>query len=92
MQFIDLKAQYANLKDKIDSNIKNAIDNANFISGPEVKELEEKLAEYVGRKYCVTCANGTDALTIAMRVLDVKSGDAVFVPTSRTPLFSLSFL
>lgn len=81
MQFIDLKAQYAKLKNKIDANIQNVINNADFISGPEVKELEEKLAEYVGRKYCVTCANGTDALTIAMRVLDVKPGDAVFVPT-----------
>ncbi len=81
MEFIDLKAQYAKLKDKIDNNIKNVISNANFINGPEVKELEEKLASYVGRKYCVTCGNGTDALTIAMRVLDVKPGDAVFVPT-----------
>lgn len=81
MQFIDLKAQYAKLKDKIDANIQNVISNADFISGPEVKEIEEKLAEYVGRKYCVTCANGTDALTLAMRVFDVKPGDAVFVPT-----------
>lgn len=81
MQFIDLKAQYAKLKDKIDANIQNVISNADFISGPEVKELEEKLAEYVGRKYCVTCGNGTDALTLTMRVLDVKPGDAVFVPT-----------
>lgn len=81
MEFIDLKAQYAKLKDKIDNNIKNVISNAHFISGPEVNELEEKLAKYVGRKYCVTCGNGTDALTIAMRVLDAKKGDAVFVPT-----------
>ena len=81
MEYIDLKAQYKELKDKIDSNIQKVINNAEFISGPEVKELEEKLAEYVGRKYCVTCANGTDALTIAMRVLDVKPNDAVFVPS-----------
>ena len=81
MEFIDLKAQYARLKDKIDRNIENVITNAHFISGPEVKELEEKLASYVGRKYCVSCANGTDALTLAMRVLNVKAGDAVFVPT-----------
>lgn len=80
MQFIDLKAQYAKLKDKIDTNIQNVINNADFISGPEVKELEEKLANYVGRKYCATCANGTDALTIAMKVLEIKPGDAVFVP------------
>ena len=81
MEFIDLKTQYARLKDKIDKNIENVISNAHFISGPEVKELEEKLASYVGRKYCVSCANGTDALTLAMRVLNVKAGDAVFVPT-----------
>lgn len=81
MEFIDLKAQYAKLKDKIDKNIENVISNTHFISGPEVKELEEKLASYVGRKYCVSCANGTDALTLAMRVLNVKAGDAVFVPT-----------
>lgn len=81
MEFIDLKTQYARLKDKIDKNIENVISNAHFISGPEVKELEEKLASYVGRKYCVSCANGTDALTLAMRVLNVKPGDAVFVPT-----------
>lgn len=81
MEFIDLKSQYAKLKDKIDKNIENVISNTHFISGPEVKELEEKLASYVGRKYCVSCANGTDALTLAMRVLNVKAGDAVFVPT-----------
>ena len=81
MEFIDLKAQYKKLKDKIDNNIQNVISNADFINGPEVKELEEKLAEYVGRKYCVTCANGTDALTIAMRVLKVEPNDAVFVPS-----------
>ena len=81
MEFIDLKEQYKRLKDKIDSNINNVLNNANFINGPEVKELEEKLAEYVGRKYCATCGNGTDALTIAMKVLDVKENDAVFVPS-----------
>lgn len=81
MEFIDLKEQYKRLKDKIDSNINNVLNNANFINGPEVKELEEKLAEYVGRKYCATCGNGTDALTIAMKVLEVKENDAVFVPS-----------
>lgn len=81
MEYIDLKAQYKKLKDKIDNNIQKVISNTDFISGPEVKELEEKLAEYVGRKYCVTCANGTDALTIAMRVLNVEPNDAIFVPS-----------
>ena len=81
MEFIDLKAQYIHLKDKIDKNIEKVLDDAHYIMGEEVKELEEKLAKYVGRKYCATCANGTDALTIAMKVLDIKKGDAVFVPT-----------
>lgn len=81
MEFIDLKAQYAKLKDQIDENIKNVLNNANYIMGEEVKTLEEKLAKYVGRKYCATCANGTDALTIAMKMFDLKAGDAVFVPT-----------
>lgn len=81
MEFIDLKAQYSKLKDKIDSNIEQVLNNANYIMGNEVKELEENLAKYVGRKYCATCANGTDALTIALKVLDIKEGDAVFVPT-----------
>ena len=81
MEFIDLKEQYSRLKQKIDSNIQNVLNNADFISGPEVKELEKQLAEYVGRKYCATCANGTDALTIAMKVFEVKENDAVFVPS-----------
>lgn len=81
MEFIDLKSQYAKLKDKIDSNIQKVLTDSHYIMGEEVKVLEEKLAKYVGRKYCATCANGTDALTIAMKVLDIKKGDAVFVPT-----------
>ena len=81
MEFIDLKEQYRILKEKIDTNVHNVLNNANFINGPEVKELEEKLAEYVGREYCVSCANGTDALTIAMKILEVKEGDAIFVPS-----------
>lgn len=81
MEFIDLKAQYAKLKDKIDNNIQKVLTDSHYIMGEEVKLLEEKLAKYVGRKYCATCANGTDALTIAMKVFDIKVGDAVFVPT-----------
>ena len=80
MDFIDLKAQYKELKDKIDKNIHNVLDNSSYIMGKEVKELEEKLAEFVGVKYCATCANGTDALQIALMCLGVKEGDAVFVP------------
>lgn len=81
MEFIDLAAQYKHLKDKIDSRIQAVLDHGKYIMGPEVKELEENLAEYVGVKHAITCANGTDALTLAMMVLDIKAGDAVFCPT-----------
>jgi dTDP-4-amino-4,6-dideoxygalactose transaminase len=81
MQFIDLQAQYRHLKTRIDKRIQTVLDHGNYIMGPEVQELEEKLAEYVGVKHAITCANGTDALTLAMMVLDVKAGDAVFCPT-----------
>lgn len=81
MQFIDLAAQYQHLKTKIDARIHKVLDHGHYIMGPEVFELEEKLAEYVGVKYAITCANGTDALTLAMMVLDIKEGDAIFCPT-----------
>jgi len=81
MEFIDLKMQYQKLKDKIDGNIEKVLNDSHYIMGSEVKILEEKLAKFVGRKYCATCANGTDALTIALKVFDIKEGDAVFVPT-----------
>ncbi|UIP27229.1 DegT/DnrJ/EryC1/StrS aminotransferase family protein [Photobacterium sp. TLY01] len=81
MQFIDLKAQYQHLKNRIDQRIFNVLEHGQFIMGPEVKELEEQLAEYVGVKHVITCANGTDALTLAMMVLNIQKGDAVFCPT-----------
>ena len=80
MQFIDLKAQYQALKSEIDTNIQSVLDAAQFIGGPYVKELEEKLAAFTGRKHCVTCANGTDALQLAFMALDVGERDAVFCP------------
>lgn len=81
MEFIDLKSQYQVLKKDIDNNISEIIQEANYISGKQVKELETELAEYVGTKYCITCGNGTDALSIALMILDIKKDDAVFVPT-----------
>lgn len=80
MQFIDLKAQYQALKDEINANIQTVLDSAAFIGGPQVKELEGKLAEYCGRKHCISCANGTDALQVAYMVAGVGAGDAVFCP------------
>lgn len=80
MEFIDLKAQYAALKEEINANVLAVMESARFIGGPEVKELEEKLAAFVGRKHCVTCANGTDALQIAYMLYGIGQGDAVFCP------------
>lgn len=80
MQFRDLPKQYEVLKPQIDAEMMGVAASAHFISGPEVKELEKALAEYVGVKHCITCANGTDAISIAMRAWGVGAGDAVFVP------------
>ncbi len=80
MEFRDLKAQYDKYKDEIDSAIQEVINNTNFIGGKEVNMLEQRLAEYVGVKHCITCANGTEAMTLLMMAWDIKEGDAVFVP------------
>ena len=65
MEFIDLAAQQQRIKSEIDANIQKVLTHGKYILGPEVTELEEKLAAYTGAKYCITCANGTDALQIA---------------------------
>lgn len=80
MKFRDLKAQYQALKPQIDTAIQSVLDSSDFVLGSPVMELEEKLADYVGRKYCITCANGTDALQLALMSLDIGSTDVVFVP------------
>lgn len=80
MQFRDLPKQYEVLKSQIDSAMVKVAASAHYISGPEVKELEKALTEYVGVKHCVTCANGTDAISIALRAWGIGRGDAVFVP------------
>ena len=81
MQFIDLHAQYLQLKEDIDANIKKVLNHGKYIMGPEVLELEQQLAEYVGVKHCITCGNGTDALQMVLMAWDIKEGDAVFVPS-----------
>ncbi len=81
MEFRDLKKQYQVLKPQMDAAMLEVAENCNFISGKQVTELEQQLAEYVGVKHCVTCGNGTDALTLVMMAWDIKAGDAVFVPT-----------
>lgn len=81
MEFIDLKAQYNHLKERIDNRISAVLNHGHYIMGPEVQQLEEKLADYVGVKHAITCANGTDALQLVMMAFDIDEGDAVFVPT-----------
>ena len=81
MEFIDLNKQYQYLKSRIDARINKVLEHGKYIMGPEVQELEEKLASYVGVKYAITCGNGTDALQLALMALDIKQGDAVFCPT-----------
>jgi UDP-2-acetamido-2-deoxy-ribo-hexuluronate aminotransferase len=80
MEFIDLKSQYALLKAEIDSGIQRVLNHGQFILGPEVHELEEKLASYVGARYCITVANGTDALQIAQMAFNIGPGDEVITP------------
>ena len=80
MEFRDLKKQYQVLREDMDQAILCAVASGAYIMGPQVKELEKQLAEYVGVKHCLTCANGTDALTLALKAWGIGSGDAVFVP------------
>lgn len=80
MQFIDLAAQQARIKDKIDAGIQAVLSHGQYILGPEVSELEEKLAAFIGAKYCISCANGTDALQIAQMAFGIGPGDEVITP------------
>ena len=80
MEFIDLKTQYQRLKPQIDAAIQRVLDHGQYILGPEVAELEEKLAAYTGAQHCITVANGTDALQIALMALGVGPGDEVITP------------
>jgi UDP-2-acetamido-2-deoxy-ribo-hexuluronate aminotransferase len=77
IEFVDLKAQYAALRESINARIQKVLDHGQFILGPEVAELEGRLAAYTGAKHCVTCASGTEALLIALMALDIKPGDEV---------------
>ena len=80
MQFRDLVKQYHVLKSEIDKSMTETAASGGYIMGKAVKELETSLADYVGVKHCISCANGTDALTLALKVWGIKKGDAVFVP------------
>jgi UDP-2-acetamido-2-deoxy-ribo-hexuluronate aminotransferase len=90
MQFIDLQAQYRRLKGRIDARIQQVLDHGRYILGPEVGELEERLAEYVGVKHCIGVSSGTDALLASLMALDIGPGDEVittpftFIATGET--------
>ena len=80
MEFRDLKTQYEIHKKEIDASISAVLQNTNFISGNQVAELERQLAAYTNVKYCISCANGTDALQLALMTWKIGPGDAVFIP------------
>ncbi|MCB1508613.1 MAG: aminotransferase class I/II-fold pyridoxal phosphate-dependent enzyme, partial [Hyphomicrobiaceae bacterium] len=78
--FVDLAAQQARLKSEIEAGIAGVLAHGQFILGPEVAALEEKLAAYAGVRHCISCANGTDALQIALMALGIGPGDEVITP------------
>ena len=78
MQFIDVKKQQDSIREKLDQRLSDVLSHGRYIMGPEVYELEEKLAEYVGVQHCISCSSGTDALLISLMAKGVGSGDAVF--------------
>ncbi len=79
--FIDLAAQQARLRSNLDAAVSRVLDEGQYIMGPDVARLEKQLAEFCGAKHALSCANGTDALQLALLALGVKAGDAVFVPS-----------
>ncbi len=81
VQFIDLAAQQSRIRDKIDLAIARVLDHGQYIMGPEVKQFEQDLKDFTGARHALTCANGTDALTLVMMAWGVGPGDAVFVPS-----------
>ena len=84
MQFRNLRKQYEAIKSQIDEAMVSVATSAHFIAGSEVKELEKVLAEYVGVKHCISYANGTDALSLALMAWEIGPGDAVFPQVHRS--------
>jgi UDP-2-acetamido-2-deoxy-ribo-hexuluronate aminotransferase len=80
MDFVDLQAQYRRLKPRVDARIQTVLDHGRFILGPEVNELETRLAARVGARHCIGCASGTDALLLALMALGIGRGDEVITP------------
>lgn len=80
IQMVDLKSQYEKIKEEIAAGIQNCLDNTAYINGPAVKEFQQDFEKYLGVKHVIPCANGTDALQIALMALDLKPGDEVICP------------
>ena len=80
IQMVDLKRQYLKIKDEIDQGILEVLDTTAYINGPKVKAFQEGLQQYLSAAHVIPCANGTDALQIAMMALDLQPGDEVIVP------------
>jgi len=81
IQMVDLMTQYQQIKTEVDTALMNVIENAQFINGPDVQLFQKELEEYLGVKHVIPCANGTDALQIALMALDLKPGDEVITPS-----------
>lgn len=81
MQFIDLKTQFERIEDDVFSRVSTVLQSQKYVMGPEIAELEEKLAEYAGVRHAISCSSGTDALVIPLMGYDLKATDAVFVPS-----------
>jgi len=81
IEMVDLKGQYLKIQNEIDAAILGAVRSANFINGPQVESFKQNLSDYLGGSYVIPCANGTDALQIAMMALDLQPGDEVIVPS-----------
>lgn len=81
MQLIDLHKQFSEIEDTIRKGIDQVLRHKKFIMGPEVAQLEDRLADYLGVKHAITCSNGTDALVLALRYFGLTKSDAVFVPS-----------
>ena len=77
IQMVDLKGQYENIKEAVNNSIQEVLDTNTYINGPEVHKFQKSLEDYLGAKHVIPCANGTDALQIAMMALDLKPGDEV---------------
>ena len=92
IQMVDLKSQYLKIKNQVDSAINGVLENTQFINGEHVKGFQSELANYMGVKHVITCANGTDALQIAMMGLGLKPGDEVITPSFKVSCATVDIL